>query len=118
MRVKKNFMKAVKNYFLYTFDYLGVVSRKEFWTIFPFVMALEILSLVLLFGSFVAQIISFVIFLVLLLPTVSLIVRRLHDTDRSAKYLLWWLVPFVGMVVVLIFLTEKTKYIIPEEFNK
>jgi len=105
-------MNSFKNYFKYTFDFVGVASRKEFWPVFLCVLAVYILAFVFLFLSIVFQVISLIVSLLLLLPTLSLIVRRLHDTDRGAKTLLWWLVPFAGMVIVLIFLTEKTKYVI------
>ena len=105
-------MKAIKNYFLYSLDFVGVCGRKEFWTVFPIVIALYVGAVFLLFLNVVAQIIALIIGLALMLPTLSIIVRRLHDTDRSAKFLLWWLLPFIGVIVVLIFLTEKTKYVI------
>ncbi len=47
--------------------------------------------------------------LVLLLPSLSLFVRRLHDTDRSG----WWfwiiLIPIVGFIVLLVFMLLPSK---------
>lgn len=44
----------------------------------------------------------------LLIPTISVAVRRLHDTDRSG----WWywisLIPFGGIVLLVFFVTEST----------
>ena len=37
--------------------------------------------------------------LLVLLPSWAVLFRRLHDTDRSA----WWLIPIVGWIVILIF---------------
>ena len=39
----------------------------------------------------------------LLIPSIAVSVRRLHDTDRSGWWLLLALVPFVGGLVLLVF---------------
>jgi len=43
-------------------------------------------------------------FLALLLPLLSLGVRRLHDTGRSGHYLWFGLIPFVGGILLLVWL--------------
>ena len=42
--------------------------------------------------------------LVLFIPNLAVSVRRLHDTDRSGWWLLIGIVPFIGLVVLLIFM--------------
>ncbi|ADB30413.1 protein of unknown function DUF805 [Kribbella flavida DSM 17836] len=37
-----------------------------------------------------------------LLPTLAVTVRRLHDTDRSGAWLLLYLVPVIGWLVLLV----------------
>ena len=37
---------------------------------------------------------------VLIVPVVAVSVRRLHDVGRSGWYLLWYLVPLVGWIIV------------------
>ena len=106
-------MKAFKNYFKYCFDFVGVCGRKEFWIVYPVVLLFYATAIILMFLNFVCQIIGLLISLVLLIPTLSLMIRRFHDTDRSAKYLLWLLFPFVGSIIILIMLFEKTRYVIP-----
>ena len=106
-------MNSLKNYVLYAFDFRGVVSRKEFWPVFCVALGLYTMNFLFLFLNFILQIISILTSLFLMIPTTSFVVRRLHDTDRGAKNLLWLLVPLVGFVIVLIYLTEKTKYQIP-----
>jgi uncharacterized membrane protein YhaH (DUF805 family) len=41
--------------------------------------------------------------LVFLLPTIGVTVRRLHDTNRSGGW--WWiqLIPFVGIIIIIVF---------------
>ncbi len=43
-------------------------------------------------------------FLVILLPFLSVTIRRLHDTDRSGWWWWIWLVPCVGPIVLLVFM--------------
>lgn len=46
--------------------------------------------------------------IIMLLPTTTLLIRRLHDTNRSGKYLLLNLLPVVGQIYLLyICLTHK-----------
>jgi uncharacterized membrane protein YhaH (DUF805 family) len=40
----------------------------------------------------------------LLLPSLAVLVRRLHDTDRSGWWVLISLIPFIGLIVMLVFL--------------
>lgn len=103
-------MEQFRKFFLYSFDFLGVSNRKEFFMPFISVVVITILFAILSLFSFAMQILSIVLFLVLIVPTMSLVVRRLHDTDRGAIYLLWMLFPFVGQIILFVFLMERTKY--------
>lgn len=41
--------------------------------------------------------------LALILPSLAVNVRRLHDTDRSGWFLLLMLIPIVGAIILLVF---------------
>lgn len=48
--------------------------------------------------------------LVVLIPSISVAVRRLHDTDRSGWW--WWLalIPLVGIIILIVWwATEGTR---------
>lgn len=45
--------------------------------------------------------------LVTFIPSLSLGVRRLHDTDRSGWWLLLGIIPLIGGIVLLVFTLEK-----------
>lgn len=47
--------------------------------------------------------------LAVLLPSLGVAVRRLHDTDRSGWWLLIGLVPLVGGIILLVFLASDSK---------
>lgn len=44
--------------------------------------------------------------LAVLIPGIAVSVRRLHDTNRSGWWLLIGLVPFIGAIVLLIFMLQ------------
>lgn len=44
-----------------------------------------------------------VVSLVLVLPSISVLIRRLHDTDRSGGWYWILLIPVVGTIVLLVF---------------
>src|SRR5688572_29092072 len=44
----------------------------------------------------------------LIIPSFAVLVRRLHDTDRSGLWLLLWLLPFGGFVILVFLLIEGT----------
>jgi len=50
--------------------------------------------------------------LAVLIPGLAVAVRRLHDTDHSAWWLLIAFVPLIGIIVLIVFLATDSK---PEE---
>lgn len=103
-------MKLIKDFFCYSFDFVGVVNRHDFIMTMLMVIGLELVTLIIsLFSGFFVILLFFEI-LLLTVPTIALLARRLHDTDRSALNLFWLLFPFVGTVIVIVYTLEKTKY--------
>jgi len=47
--------------------------------------------------------------LALLLPSTAVTVRRLHDTGRSGWWLLIAFIPVIGLVVLLVFLAQRSE---------
>ena len=47
-------------------------------------------------------VVTLLVALVLLVPSLAVTVRRLHDTDRSAWFLVFAVVPLVGPIVLLV----------------
>jgi uncharacterized membrane protein YhaH (DUF805 family) len=70
-------------------NFKGRASRSEFWIFFLFLLAVQMLAPLLL-GWRIGGLVS----LLLLLPQLSVAVRRLHDVDCSGKEL------FVPMLLV------------------
>lgn len=98
------YLKVLRNYF----GFSGRARRKEYWM---FVLFNIIVSIVLLFadsmlGTMDAQsgwgVLSGIYSLLVLIPSLAVSVRRLHDLDRSGWWLLLALVPLIGGIVLLI----------------
>ncbi|MGZ9812093.1 DUF805 domain-containing protein [Pseudoroseicyclus sp. H15] len=45
--------------------------------------------------------------LITLLPSISVTVRRLHDTDRSGWWWWLWLIPLIGAIILLVWLAGR-----------
>lgn len=85
------FRQAIKAYWSNYFNFEGRASRSEFWWAMLFVMLLGFIP-----------ILSIVLGFVTLIPTTSLIVRRLHDINRRGWHALLGFLPPVGMIAMLI----------------
>ena len=96
-------MEAFLSAFRQFADFNGRTSRKTFWTYF-------IISLLLSWVVYFADksmshpgVLSLVYLLIFIVPTLSISVRRLHDTNRCGWWLLLALIPVVGPLVLLFF---------------
>jgi uncharacterized membrane protein YhaH (DUF805 family) len=114
-----SFADSIKNAFVKAFDFKTRSSRAEFWYFYLFTvivgmigiqldqyLSLELIRFELsrspnnefILGHFY----TFTYFL-FLVPSLSLYVRRLHDTDRSGWWLMIMLIPFIGFVTITMF---------------
>jgi uncharacterized membrane protein YhaH (DUF805 family) len=94
-------------------DFTGRASRPEYWWFYLFVFVVNLVLMFTWIGSFSdpfrssfpsGLILSFVFGLVVLLPSLAALVRRLHDTGKSGAYFFFVLIPFVGGIILLVFL--------------
>jgi len=84
----RTFWEAIKVCLTKYVDGKGRASRSEYWYFALFTFLVNVVTAGL--GS-----------LFLLLPGITVSVRRLHDIGKSAWTLLWVIVPFVGPFVLL-----------------
>jgi len=47
--------------------------------------------------------------LAVLVPSLALFWRRMHDTDRSGLNIFWWLLPIVGWIILLVYTVGDSK---------
>ncbi|MFZ3387905.1 DUF805 domain-containing protein [Buttiauxella gaviniae] len=98
------YFKVLKNYL----GFSGRARRKEFWM---FILVNLVLTVVLsildkMLGLRIAGdegLLTTVYGVLIFLPYWAVQFRRLHDTDRSAWWLLLLLIPLVGWLIILAF---------------
>ena len=102
------YLQALKKYATFT----GRARRKEYW----FYMLFYLIILVVLsicdgiIGTTMqgggVGILTLIYILAVLVPTLAVTVRRLHDTDRSGWWIFIQLVPIIGFFVFLYFMVS------------
>ena len=80
----------------------GRARRKEYWmfTLVNFIIACVLSLLTRFIGIF--GILSFVYSLAILIPSIAVCVRRLHDIGKSGWWFLLILIPLVGSIILLV----------------
>jgi uncharacterized membrane protein YhaH (DUF805 family) len=99
------YLAVLKKYAVFS----GRARRKEYWFFLLFNIIITIvLSMVDgAMGTFALEaglgLLSGIYSLAVLIPSLAVGVRRLHDTNRSGWWLLIGLIPLIGAIVLLIF---------------
>ncbi len=94
------YLKVLKNYV----GFQGRARRKEYWM---FVLVNVIISIVLSIVESIANISSVltgIYSLAILLPSLAVGARRLHDTGKSGWWQLLSLIPLIGTIILLVFM--------------
>ena len=97
------FVDAVKSGFSNYVNFQGRARRSEYWFWFLFTVLLGIVAN-LIDGILGIYLLAGLATLAIILPSIAVGVRRLHDTGRSGFWLFIALVPLVGAIVLIIFL--------------
>ncbi len=92
------YLAVLKKYAVFT----GRSRRKEYWMFFIFNV---LITLVLEFidRSLGTKFIGALYGLVVLVPSIAVTVRRLHDIGRTGWWALIGLIPIIGFIVIVIF---------------
>lgn len=91
-----------------SFDFAGRSARPAYW-LYTFTYFIILVVLIIfdgVIGTLSADgvgVLSGLAMLVHLIPSLSVTVRRLHDTGRSGWWLLIGLIPLVGIIVLIVF---------------
>ncbi|MCF6286926.1 MAG: DUF805 domain-containing protein [Candidatus Hydrogenedentes bacterium] len=94
------YMDVLKKYA----EFSGRARRQEYWMFFLFnIIIMIVLGIVEeIVGS--PGVIGGLYSLAILVPGIAVGIRRLHDTDRSGWWFLIVFVPFIGGLVLLVFM--------------
>lgn len=98
------FVDVLKNQYA---DFNGRAVRSQFWyfVLFSFIISF-VLGIVdgMLFGR---QILSMIFNLAVLIPSIAIAVRRLHDLGKTGWWYLLILVPLIGIIVLIVWFCMK-----------
>jgi|ETNmetMinimDraft_11_1059920.scaffolds.fasta_scaffold19023_2 uncharacterized membrane protein YhaH (DUF805 family) len=100
-----NFFQSIKICFQKFFIFKGRASRSEYWWFYLFYIVTGTIpsfipnELVMAFG--------WIMIILLLIPSLAVIVRRLHDINKSGWFILVSLIPLVGAIILLVKTIEK-----------
>ena len=85
-------------------DFNGRARRTEYWLFVLFSMVIAMVLGVVDYVLGTPGIIGLIFALAILIPSIAVGVRRLHDADRSGWWLLIAFIPIIGTIALLIFL--------------
>ena len=92
------FASAIQSVFQNYFNFKGRACRSEFWWWFLFTLIHQVLTLVIYSDTFNFAGLGYYLRLVILVPTIAVAVRRMHDTNHRG----WWiLLPPVNLVLAV-----------------
>jgi uncharacterized membrane protein YhaH (DUF805 family) len=101
---------AIKACFYKYADFKGRARRPEYWwwTLFNLLLSLALALVDLaIAGVNGPEVLSNLVNLALFLPSLAVGVRRLHDTDRRGWWILLWLIPLIGWIIIIVFLCQR-----------
>jgi uncharacterized membrane protein YhaH (DUF805 family) len=95
-----DFVESIKTCLRKYADLNGRASRSEYWWFFLFYL------LVSMAASMFGDMLSGLVALGLLLPSVAVGGRRLHDIGKSAWLMLIWIIPLIGWALMIYWLVQ------------
>jgi uncharacterized membrane protein YhaH (DUF805 family) len=97
----KWYLAPLKNYA----GFSGRSRRKEYW-MFALCNTVIATLLTIIDLAIKTNLLSTIYVLAVIIPSLALVFRRLHDTGRSAWWILIGLIPIVGVVVMFVFMAS------------
>jgi uncharacterized membrane protein YhaH (DUF805 family) len=85
----------------------GRARRPEYWWFFLFYVILAVLAGIIdsaLFGGI--GVLGIIVFLALIVPSLAVGARRLHDTGKSGWLQLLGLIPCIGFIILIVLLVQ------------
>lgn len=101
------FGQAVVSGFNGYIQFSGRSPRSAYWYFILFTVLCNVALAIMHVTAFDAEILSTIFVLITFLPATSVNVRRLHDIGRSGWWWWLWLVPIIGMIVMIIWVCTK-----------
>ena len=103
-----DFMTAVNTCFLERYaDFNGRSGRAEYWWFFLFNFVIAVVLNVLGAVAGIFAILAGLVSLALLIPSIAVAIRRMHDIGKSGWWVLIGLVPIIGFLVLIYFFVQE-----------
>ena len=100
----ENFIDAFRSFA----NFSGRARRTQYWMFTLFVVMFSI-AIGIVEAFIGTTFIGALFVLAILVPSISLAARRLHDTGRSGWWQLIALIPLIGSIVLIVFLVQDSK---------
>lgn len=99
------YLAALKNYA----GFSGRAQRKEYWmfALFYFITCAALCIVEWIVGG--PGILGSLYSLAVFIPGIAVTIRRLHDTNKSGWLLLVGFIPFIGWIVLLVFMVQDSQ---------
>jgi uncharacterized membrane protein YhaH (DUF805 family) len=106
-----SFTDAIRSVFSQYVGFSGRARRSEFWYWTLFQIIVGIVASILDRAVFDRNNAAFsaIIGLGLLLPSLAVAVRRLHDSGRTGWWLLIGLIPVIGTIILIVFYVQDSQ---------
>ncbi len=91
-----SFVDAIKLFFKHYADFEGRATKSEYWFAFLFQMVVSL-------ATGWIPVIGWLISVALFIPNLSISIRRLHDIGKSWVYYLMGLIPFAGIIILIVY---------------
>ncbi|MEG0328159.1 MAG: DUF805 domain-containing protein [Erysipelothrix sp.] len=115
-------MNYLKSYFDHMFNSQGRISRNDFWMTMLWVILFSFgVNIILgIVSSMIGKVVKLptlmyivvtTISVIMLFSTISMQIRRLHDTGKSTLFIFFNLIPIIGQFIVIYF------YCLPGDVN-
>ena len=105
------YLQVLKKYAVFR----GRARRKEYWYFVLFntiiITVLGLISILIGTGDSagIFTVLSWLYSLAVLLPSLGVSIRRLHDTGRSGWWLFIGLIPLIGTIILLIYMVSDSQ---------
>ena len=99
-----NFQTAIKSCFNKYVTFSGRAPRSEYWYFGLFYVLASIVAAIVDHAvlNMDSSPLSIIIWLACILPSLAVSFRRLHDVNKSAWWLFFFLVPIVGPIMMIV----------------
>jgi len=100
------YLEVLRKYAVFS----GRARRMEYWmfVLINFIIALVLAGIEYLLGIS-NNVLSILYDLAVLIPSLAVAVRRLHDTNRSGWWILINLIPIIGWIIFIVFAVQDSQ---------